>query len=113
MSSYFIYFSQLTAWDVGCQPSRQDRKGSLQKKGKGETACFANIAKVLEDRRENIVDEIHKEEVDGSQDSSPTVDLPTELTEFANEKLLAAAGPVPPKIDSIKHIPLWSPSYRG
>ncbi|KAG6382987.1 hypothetical protein SASPL_157279 [Salvia splendens] len=39
-------------------PIRQDRKGSLQKKGKVEPACFAKGSQVLEVIIENIVDEL-------------------------------------------------------
>ncbi|KAH6760658.1 hypothetical protein C2S52_008694 [Perilla frutescens var. hirtella] len=94
------------------QPSRQDRKCSLQKKGKGEPACFAKSSKAPEDKRENVVDEVHKVEVDGVEDLCPAVDLSTEPTESVNANLLAAAGPVTSEIDSIKHVPLWGPSDR-
>ncbi|XP_057799552.1 cyclin-A2-1-like [Salvia miltiorrhiza] len=91
------------------QPIRQDRKGSLQKKGKVESACYAKNSKVLGVKEENIVDEIHQVEAEGSQDTCPAEDLPTEPTELKNEEMSAAAGPVPLKIDSIKS---WGPSDR-
>ncbi|KAL1532460.1 cyclin-A2-1-like isoform X1 [Salvia divinorum] len=90
------------------QPIRQDRKGSLQKKGKVEPACFARGSQVLEVKVENIVDEV---KLEGSQDNCPAVDLPTEPTKFTNE-VSAAAGSVPLKIDSIKKISLWGPSGK-
>lgn len=78
-----------------------------------EPACFAKNFKVPGDRRENIVDETNKVEVEESQEISSTVNLTIEPTEFINAKTLAAAGLIPMKTDSIKHIPLMSPSDRG
>ncbi|KAI3468283.1 hypothetical protein Pfo_024946 [Paulownia fortunei] len=94
------------------QPSRQDRKGSLQKKGKVAPACFAKNSKVPGDRSENILDEMNKVEVKESQEISSAVNLTTETTKIINAKMLGAAGPVPTKTDSAKHIPLISPSAR-
>ncbi|KAL1552461.1 cyclin-A2-2-like [Salvia divinorum] len=95
-----------------CQPIRQDRKGSLQKKGKVEPACLAKNSKVVEVKVENVVDEIHEVMAEGSQVICPAVDLPTEPTEIANEEVSAAAGLVPLKIDSIKTFPPRGPSNR-
>ncbi|KAG6409637.1 hypothetical protein SASPL_127678 [Salvia splendens] len=93
------------------QPIRQDRKGSLQKKGKVEPACLAKKSEGVEVKVENIVDEIHDVKAEGSRDICPAVDLPTEPTEITNEEVSAAADLVPLKID-IKIFPQRGPSDR-
>ncbi|KAK6140985.1 hypothetical protein DH2020_025276 [Rehmannia glutinosa] len=101
-------FTKLLNMDIaGCQPSRQDRKDSLQKKGKVAPACFSNNSKVPGDRRENIMDEMNKVEVEKLQDSS-AVNLTIEPTKIVDAKISGAAGLIPTKTHSSKHIPLTS-----
>lgn len=95
---------------VHYQPIRQAKKGSLQRKGRVESACFAKNSKVLEDNGEHIVGEIDKVKEEGCQDLFPAVNSPNEIT---NIKMSAAAGSVSLEIDSVKRMPLQSPSYRG
>lgn len=56
------------------------------------------------------MDEIDKVKEEGCQDLFPAANSPNELT---NTKMSAAVDSVPLEIDSVKCMPLQSPSYRG
>ncbi|KAK4420035.1 Cyclin-A2-1 [Sesamum alatum] len=95
-----------------CQPSRQDRKGSLQRKRKAEPPCVAKNSKVSGDGSENVMDERNKVKMEETQEISSTTSL-MEPAEFMNGKILGAAGWIPLKSNSSKHVLLISASDRA
>lgn len=97
---------------AGCQPSRQDRKGSLQKKEKMVPACFAKNCKVPGDSKENSIGETNKVDVEEPQQLSSEANLTFEPTEV-NAKMTGIAGLVHTRTGFSKQIPLISPSDRG
>ncbi|PIN00916.1 G2/Mitotic-specific cyclin A [Handroanthus impetiginosus] len=94
------------------QPSRQDRKASLQKKGKMESAYFDKNSKVPDDRREKTADEMEKVKVDEAQEITPAVNLTIEPTEVINNETLDSEGLTHMKSDSNKCISLMRISRR-
>ncbi|KAG8375513.1 hypothetical protein BUALT_Bualt10G0107600 [Buddleja alternifolia] len=94
------------------QPSRQDRKGSIQQKGKVTPACFPKKPKVPGNEREPIKEEMNKVMVEESQETSSAANLTIEPTKFVNTKRVGAAGLIPVDMNSCEHIPLPSPSVR-
>ncbi|XP_011081887.1 cyclin-A2-2-like isoform X1 [Sesamum indicum] len=98
---------------AACQPSKQDRKGSLQKKGKAEPRCVAKNTKVSGYRSESIMDERNKVRVKETQEISSTTSSAIEPTEFINGKISGEAGLIPLMSDSSTHIPLISASDRA
>ncbi|KAL0330279.1 UNVERIFIED_CONTAM: Cyclin-A2-1 [Sesamum radiatum] len=101
-------------WDVvGCQPSKQDRKGSLQKKGMVEPPCVVRNTKVSGDRSESIMEERNRVRVKETQEISSPTSSAIEPTEFINGKISGEAGLIPLLSDSSTHVPLISASDRA
>ncbi|KAL8521954.1 hypothetical protein ACS0TY_012199 [Phlomoides rotata] len=90
-------------------PIKQDKKGSLSKKGKVQAS--KNL-KVLADTRESTVDKPKKVGVKQSQKVCPVEDLTPEPTEIVDGITLAAADLSPMKPDTVKHISVMSPFNR-
>ncbi|KAL0330798.1 UNVERIFIED_CONTAM: Cyclin-A2-1 [Sesamum angustifolium] len=95
-----------------CQPSKQDRKGSLQKKGKVEPPCVVRNTKVSGDRSESIMEERNRVRVKETQEIRSTTSSAIKPTEFINEKISGEAGLIPLLSDSSTHVPLISASDR-
>ncbi|KAK6119466.1 hypothetical protein DH2020_046794 [Rehmannia glutinosa] len=72
---------------INCINAARDRteKTPYRRKGKVAPACFSNNSKVPGDRRENIMDEMNKVEVEKLQDSS-AVNLTIEPTKIVDAK---------------------------
>ncbi|KAL0323890.1 UNVERIFIED_CONTAM: Cyclin-A2-1 [Sesamum calycinum] len=96
-----------------CQPSKQDRKGSLQKKGMVEPPCVVRNTKVSGDRSESIMEERNRERVKETQEISSPTSSAIEPTEFINGKISGEAGLIPLLSDSSTHVPLISASDRA
>ncbi|PIN09044.1 G2/Mitotic-specific cyclin A [Handroanthus impetiginosus] len=77
------------------QHSKQDTKGSLQKKGKVAPACLAKTSQVRLDKRGNTLEDTNKTKVDESQEIDPGKNL----------RMVGAACLVSKKANSSKHIP--------
>ncbi|KAL0312044.1 UNVERIFIED_CONTAM: Cyclin-A2-1 [Sesamum radiatum] len=95
-----------------CQPRKQDRRVSLQKKGKAEPPCVVKNTKVSGDISESIMDERNRVRVKETQEIGSTTSSAIEPTEFINGKISGKAGLIPLMSDSSTHVPLISATDR-
>lgn len=106
-----LYMNCINATKV--QPSRQDRKGSVQKQRKVAPHCFPKTSKVPRDERKIQLDEMIMLVGKETQENSATANSECEpAEESAQSEMLSATCQIPKKMDCGVNNPLASPSSR-